>query len=192
MAGFSGNQVDGDNYAGYTKAGLYAGALVGRRLNEDFTLNFGMAFIQKGARKNANPKAFDYDWYRLSINYIDIPVQLTRTFKKFNVFIGATYSQLINYKETYTFGNANNYDNRIHKFDVGWMFGGEKKFNNNYSVGFRFNYSLIPMRDFFYSPAQPALVYNNIWGRWFHRGFYNNVLLFYISKEITPKKKSEE
>jgi hypothetical protein len=188
--GISANQVDGDNFAGYNKAGLMAGTFVGRNFSEKYGISFGMFFLQKGARKNANAKQNDFFTYRFNINYLDIPFQFTAKSKNIDFTFGLTYSQLISYKEDWTLA-ATNYNNNMHKYDIGWMLGIEKKLNQSLYAGFRFNYSIIPMRDFFTSPAQPQLTYYNIWGTLFNRGFYNNSLMLYLSKELHPGKSSE-
>ncbi|MBC7865090.1 MAG: PorT family protein, partial [Bacteroidia bacterium] len=189
--GLVGSQIDGDQLAGYRKAGALAGAMVGRNFTDKFTASFGLLFIQKGARKNANVEAGDYLTYRLNINYIDVPFQFTKKFRALDLYAGVTYSQLISHKESSTDFGFYNSANKIHSFDLGWMLGAERKLPNDWYFGIRFNYSIIPMRDFFKSPAQPELLYYNIWGTMFRRGFYNNLLIFYFSKEINPRKKSE-
>jgi hypothetical protein len=190
ILGITGSQVDGDNYAGYKKPGIYIGSFVGLNFGQKWTGSFGLAYIQKGAWQNSNPNQGNYITYHLNINYLDVPIQITRKYTAFDLTAGLSYSQFISYKETNTLGSTN-FNNNLKRFDVGWMLGAEKKVYKEWYCGFRFNYSLLPMREFFYSASQPKLVYYNVWGKLFNRGFYNNVLMFYVTKEINPRKKSE-
>ena len=51
-AGIASSQVDGDTYAGYNKAGIFAGAYVTKRLAPEskWSASFEITYIQKGKR----------------------------------------------------------------------------------------------------------------------------------------------
>jgi hypothetical protein len=59
-AGVSTTQVSGDTYSGYNKAGLVGGAFVRGIMNEKWTGQFEIMYIQKGSRHNGNPDKGDY------------------------------------------------------------------------------------------------------------------------------------
>lgn len=73
MAGGVASQVQGDDYGGFNKLGLYGGAFVGLDVGEFSTLQMEMAFIQKGSRQNSDPENGIYDSYLLRLNYFEVP-----------------------------------------------------------------------------------------------------------------------
>ena len=87
-AGIVGSQVDGDAYGGYNKAGLYGAISTSKQLSEKSFLQFGIAFIQKGSRKNINPKTGDYTFYLLRLNYVEIPLIYSYLYKDKYLFQG--------------------------------------------------------------------------------------------------------
>jgi hypothetical protein len=58
-AGLSTSQVDGDTYGGYNKAGFDGGIFVTGKINEKWTSQFEMIFIQKGSKHNSDPENGD-------------------------------------------------------------------------------------------------------------------------------------
>src|SRR5688572_16941267 len=70
--GVNGCQIHGDSYSGYDKVGLFGGIAVNSRLkNERTSLELGFYFSQKGSRHN--PTKNDPSFYRLHLNYLDLP-----------------------------------------------------------------------------------------------------------------------
>ncbi|MFI5141826.1 MAG: hypothetical protein ACHQII_05675, partial [Bacteroidia bacterium] len=94
------SQVDGDTYAGYSKPGFMLGAGINRQLSKVFEVEFGITFIQKGARHNysldsasrnnpANP------FFLSRLNYLEIPLTVRMNYKKFNAELGGAVGYLI-------------------------------------------------------------------------------------------------
>ena len=84
--GIQGSQIDGDYYAGYNKAGIISGLTLYHDFNEKKQISFSLLYSQKGARKNANPEKGIYDYYRASIDYVELPLQIYHRFKSFTFF----------------------------------------------------------------------------------------------------------
>ncbi|NPA36887.1 MAG: PorT family protein [Chlorobi bacterium] len=75
-AGIAFTQVDGDFYGGFHKAGVNLGAFVYRTIskNQKWDLQFEIEYIQKGSRETPDPENGLYTDYKMSLNYIQIPV----------------------------------------------------------------------------------------------------------------------
>lgn len=186
LIGIQGAQIDGDYYAGYNKAGIISGLTVCRDVSEKNTASFSLFFSQKGARKNAVPEKNIFDYYRASLNYIEIPVSIFHRYKHFTFNAGCYYGRLISARESNQNGDIKT-GVPFKSNDVGYILGAERKINENFSAGMRFSYSLIPIRDYFFNGQ---IYYYNIIQRFFNRGLYNNTLSFYIDYAIKPNKKN--
>ena len=187
IAGLQGAQIDGDYYGGYNKAGVYVGLAVSRQLNDKMDFSLGMAFSQKGARENPDPENGYYDFYLAKMNYLEIPIQITHKFKKFDFFWGAYYGRLISSKEE----NQNGMINTGLQFksnDVGYGLGLEYKIFDGVLLGVRHAYSILPVRDYFFNGK---VGYTFFMQRLFNRGLYNNTLMFYMRYQFNLPEKSK-
>lgn len=187
ILGIQGAQIDGDYYAGYNQPGAMGGISVCKDISEKNTAYFSFLFSQKGARQNANPEKNIFDFYSARLNYVEIPVGFQHHYKHFDLNVGLYYSRLISAKERNQNGDINT-GVKFKNNDVGYFVGMERKFNEKFSGGVRFSYSLIPIRDYFFNGQ---IYYYNIISRLFNRGLYNNTLSFYITYNIQPNKKNK-
>ena len=83
VAGVSPSQVHGDMYSGFHKLGFMGGPGVETVFNEKASMSLSFLFIQKGARKNQNTEKNDLTYYYLNLNYLEAPLLVTYTQKKF-------------------------------------------------------------------------------------------------------------
>ena len=182
-------QVDGDSYGGYNKIGLLIGAAVNARLSKRASIDIGFFFSQKGSRHNPNPDKGDYSYYRLNLNYIDIPVLF-----KFNLnqtyfaSIGPSLGYLVGYSE-----NKNYIDYSgvypFNKFEAGFNIGlGRKMLKDKFFIEVRSSNSFLPIRN--YGPIANQVYYPNFIAKFFNKGLYNNILTLMLSYKIDVKKKS--
>ncbi|MDZ7742314.1 MAG: outer membrane beta-barrel protein [Bacteroidota bacterium] len=70
--GLVASQVQGDNYGGYNKAGLYLGGYVSYQFSKHGIVQMELDYIQKGSRKI--PGENEIDTYKLNIHYVELPV----------------------------------------------------------------------------------------------------------------------
>ena len=106
--GLNGCQVHGDNAAGYNKLGMHGGILVNSYFTEKLSLDLGIVFTQKGARKNQDPENGDFSYFRVNLNYIEIPILLNYKLNKhYFLTFGPSLAYLINYTEDTEVGNWN-------------------------------------------------------------------------------------
>ncbi|HSH66709.1 MAG TPA: porin family protein [Bacteroidia bacterium] len=127
--GLSTSQVSGDDLAGFNKAGLSAGLFSSILFSKKWTAAFELLFVQKGSKYVSHPELGDPFYYRLQLNYIEVPVFLQYHLKKFCLEAGPGFGYLINYEEE----------------DMSGIITGYRPFNKteiSYNVGI--NYQIIP------------------------------------------------
>lgn len=183
--GITACQVHGDNYSGYNKLGAMGGLYVNAALKERTSLEFGLIFIQKGARKNQNPEKFDYRYYYLNLNYIEVPLLLRWQPNKFFFTVGGSFAYLINYYEDSDAGQQP--DNPFKSTEYSLNLGIGMKITQKIDVEVRANNSIVTIRPF--KGVRPF--YNNPVARYFNNGSYSNIILISLTYKITPKKSRE-
>lgn len=170
MAGLATSQVDGDNYAGFNRAGINIGAFVNHGLGNNFLWQMEMKYIQKGSYKNENPDVGDYNIYSLKLHYIEVPFLIRYLYKnKFSFEAGLSGGYLAKYKEADQIGELPYDPSRpdFHKFELSSHLGAYYYINENLWVSVRSSYSVIPIREHAGGGVH-----------WTNRGQYNNVLQF--------------
>ena len=178
-------QVHGDAYSGFNKIGIMGGVGIERKFSEKVSASLSFLFIQKGARKNQNVEKFDYNAYYLNMNYLEVPILITYTQKKFIFDIGLSAGYLINYYEA---DQINNYTGMypFRKYEFSFKAGLGYNISPKFFVNFRTSNSFITTRPNY---IKQAIYYNNIIARTFNKGYYNNILEFALSYRIEPNKK---
>ena len=161
------------------------GVGIERKFSEKVSASLSFLFIQKGARKNQNVEKFDYNAYYLNMNYLEVPILITYTQKKFIFDIGLSAGYLINYYEA---DQINNYTGMypFRKYEFSFKAGLGYNISPKFFVNFRTSNSFITTRPNY---IKQAIYYNNIIARTFNKGYYNNILEFALSYRIEPNKK---
>jgi hypothetical protein len=185
--GFNACQIHGDNYSGFDKFGFLAGIALNARLNEATSLELGFYFSQKGSRHNQNPKIGDYSFYRLNLNYVDLPLSLRyHVNPRYFITLGPSFAYLINYSE-----NINNADYtgvyKFNKYEWGVNFGLGRSINNKFSVEVRTSNSVTPIRSY---GVLSNVFYPNPVARFFNKGFYNNIISVIFAYHLNRKKRT--
>lgn len=180
--GFNGCQIHGDNYSGYDKFGMLLGVAVNARLKEKSSLELGFYFSQKGSRHNPNPDKGDFSFYRVNLNYIDMPLSFRYILNpKFFITLSPSVAYLINYYENIDYVNYTG-TYTFNKFEVGLNAGLGMHLKNNFSVEVRFCNSITPIRS--YGIAATGIYYPNPIARFFNKGLYNNILSVLVSYQL--------
>ena len=173
MAGAVASQLDGDHRAGYHKLGFLAGGFVKTKLKPPFGMQMEIKFIQKGS-KGKDTLFNTYSYYASRLNYIEIPILLSYTYKeKFAGYLGASAGYLISAfedKDSYGFEKA--YP-EFDKFEISGHAAISYKLTEKLNVMFMFSYSAFGVRD-----AYPDYY------QYIQRGQYNNVLSLSLYYQI--------
>lgn len=186
--GINACQVHGDAYDGYNKPGVFCGAAVNARLSSRASLELGFYFSQKGAKHNPNVDKGDYSYYRLNLNYLDMPILFRYMLNPaYFLTIGPSIAYLINYTENI---NYTDQTGRYHfnKTELGVNIGLGRKIKGNFSFEVRCSNSITAVRS--YGVVANLVFFPNPVARFFNKGFYNNILTFLVSYKLNFKKKS--
>lgn len=157
-AGATFSQVDGDNYAGYSKTGFAVGGAVYMRVIDNMAVSMEILYSQKGARSKesliSSDQRFLINRYLLNLNYAEVPIQLWY-FDKHNHHFGGgfSYSQLINSDEKTETDPPQPVQQDItagkypfKKSDINIVLTANFRIWKGLYTGLRFNYSLAPIR----------------------------------------------
>lgn len=175
-AGLSTSQVDGDTYTGYNKVGFDGGAFVNGKLNEKWTGQFEIIYIQKGSKHNPNTEIGDYTFYSLALNYIEVPVLLQYHYKKYTFESGPGFSYLIKEKEYFNGQDITGISPFIKK-EINFNIGISYTFLNNLGIDCRYSYSITPIREHSFGAKT-----------WYNPGQMNNVLAFTLTYQFGDAK----
>jgi len=172
--------VDGDTYDGYHKFGYQAGAFVSLRVSPHSIFRMEMEYFQKGSRKNADSAHMNTDTYLLRVHYLEIPLLYQYVFaKRFMAEIGPAADVLLG---SYEQSNGLEVTNTVplRTVTLSGIAGISGYITQHLSLNFRFNYSLLSMRNAT-APYPPG--YRKILFEW---GQYNNVMSLSLMWDFKP------
>lgn len=175
-AGGNFSQVDGDNFAGYHKAGWNAGVVVYAKLANQFAASMELLYAQKGSRASqtqvprfANDQSTIITDYKIKLSYAEVPILLNYfDRRKSNFGGGLAFAYLMGSKETYRDGTGNSYENdaKIYpfkKYDLSFVLNGSAHIWKGFFLNLRFQYSLLPVRTAFNPITGLRPQFSNIW-----------------------------
>jgi Outer membrane protein beta-barrel domain len=168
IGGFIGSQVAGDQLAGFNKSGFEFGGLVSTSLSQKFDLSFEMVYIQKGSKKPINAEQGDFEYYKMSLNYIEVPLLLQYNFsKKLKLETGTGIGVLLSFNEEDENGNLTGIYEREPFKKIEWSIMGSLNYMllDNFYFSLGLGNSILPIRN--YSP-EPHIF----------RDQFNSVLMF--------------
>lgn len=169
FAGLSMSQVDGDNYWGYNKPGLTAGAYITREMTRETDLRMELRFTQKGAFKRSTER--DPSYYKVSLQYVEMPLLFQYRYRRTILFMAGISPDvlLLSAEEDDTGILPPEFHPAFRRFSAGINGDVTWSFTENIMVGTRFTYSILPVRE--HGGGAVYLL---------NRGWYNNVLTFNV------------
>lgn len=179
LAGAVTSQVSGDMLAGFDKSGFEFGALVTPPLSPKFSMAFEMVFIQKGSKKKINYDKGDYDYFKMSLNYIEVPLLLRYNYsKKIHFEMGPVVGRLLSSKEEDEFGEILA-PKPFKPYELSFMLGMSYALAQNFYLNLQGSNSVLEIR----TPPE-------ISGYQINRRQYNSVLMFSF-KYVFSKKEEQ-
>jgi hypothetical protein len=174
-AGVAGTQISGDQLGGFDKAGLMIGGFVSTAISAKFDASMQILYIQKGSSKNANPDNNDFEYYRLRLNYIEVPLLLQWKYsKRFKFEAGPTIGVLLSEEEEDEFGV---FEGRpFKKYEFGIAGGMNISIVKQLFLNARLESSVLPVRE-----HVSGLSYR------LNAGQYNAALIFSVQYIFGPK-----
>lgn len=171
IAGGNFTQVDGDNYAGYRKAGINAGGIVYTRFDTHLAASIEILYSQKGARGHFEQQVVGayIKSYNLRLNYAEVPIQLCYFDRRRSHFgAGLSIARLVSVKEDGESQPAISptlfTDHPVKKMDYNFIIGGSLHLVKGLFLNARFQYSLVSIRNNVPYPfAGRGQQFNNMW-----------------------------
>jgi hypothetical protein len=180
-------QVDGDQFYGFNKVGVTFGpmAIIPFGKDQNWSVSMELLYSQKGSYHRGST---DSTYYRLNLDYIDVPVMIHFTDKRvISAGIGICYGQLINHKESYLFITPDSLKTTMKPYDLSAVGEISVRLWHGFWFNARYQYSMLSLRSVtFIDPTNNK----NIW----ERKQYNNVIsirLTYVFKQPLPDKKKK-
>ncbi|MCX6257896.1 MAG: porin family protein [Bacteroidia bacterium] len=166
LFGLVSSQLDGDTHAGYDKAGIHFGGFVSHPFSGKYSGQLELKYIQKGSYNDGKSQS-DPLYYKSKINYIEMPVLCEYKFRKIVIEAGISAGYLIKATEDKDGYGDLPADPPFKKYEFSGIAGLNYLFAEKWKANFRFEYSIIPVRD------NPGSLY-------FNGNQFNNVLSFAI------------
>lgn len=164
-------QIDGDNFAGYTRKGLNAGGVVFFKMDEHIAASVEVLFSQKGS-VSKDPQVLApgvyINKYGADLNYGEVPVMINYYDDRKNHFGGGlSYSRLATSNEYITMTPSpttpfKQEDYPFKKSDFNLLLGGNLHLYKGFFLNLRFQYSLISIRNTVPNITRGAQ-FNNMW-----------------------------
>jgi opacity protein-like surface antigen len=143
VIGFSASQIDGDGLGGFDKPGLIFGGSSNFKINDKFSFQPEILFLQKGSKSTDRDSLAQANigFLRWRLNYVSVPVLLRYKIQpRFTVQGGLTADYLISAKQDVGYGYTDRSD-EIQKFDLGYTAGLEFQIWDNLAASARYQYS---------------------------------------------------
>ncbi len=164
--GLVASQVQGDNYAGYNKAGLYLGGYVSLQLSKRSIVQMELDYIQKGSREI--PGENEIDTYKLNIHYVELPFLYQYVINdKFSAEAGLALGVFISKTEEFNYQEQISEED-FNRFTLSGIVGLYYHINERWRVNIRTNNSILPIR--------PNIAGLELTHRLFDEGQYSDLL----------------
>jgi len=142
--GMNAAQINGDNYAGFNKAGIEGGLRATVRFSEKTDLGLELLFSQRGSSSTRN-ESNSNDPFNINLNYASIPVTynykdwyMEDDYYRVHFHVGLNYARLIGSK-IITDGSIDpDLDNFFNKNDLSWLVGATYYINEHFGLTARY------------------------------------------------------
>ena len=138
-------QIDGDGYGGFNKAGIMGGAYVNTKISDNWRAEFQMGFIQKGSIDPHRPDKGDFSYYRIALQYIEVPLLFRRKQNKFTYGFGPSVGVLISSVEEDLNGEVNLPLNEFKSTEVAMNADLIYDLTPRFQTNVRYTHSMLPI-----------------------------------------------
>lgn len=173
------SQVHGDGFGGYNKLNGTAAIGTAVQIKPHTKLKMEVGYCGRGSRKRPKDVVLK-PVGRIQIHYIDIPVLLQFTVKKFEFEAGLNNSIYLSHREGDQYGCYSATAPKLYnmnRYELAVNAGVLVAFSKRWSGNARFHYSLLPISG--------GLASFN--GRYFIAGVYNNAISFSLVRWLVPR-----
>lgn len=174
LFGLTTSQVGGDGYQGFNKLGVTFGGYVRYNLNENWSTQFEIYYMQKGSRNNfsisTNDPSQSSSFLLMRLNYVEIPLLFRFNHRKFIYEIGPYYSQLVGmnfewrsdngsaagpYTDLDEFNTEYNFQYPLKSSDLGFILGIAYKINEKVVGTIRYGQGVMAIKKYESGAADP-------------------------------------
>lgn len=165
QAGMSVCQVDGDDYSGYRKPGVFVGTFAYFPFESiKCKLQMEINYVQKGSRSTTNGV------YKIALHQIEVPILFgCNLWKGLTLQAGLSLNILASAKELLNNEDLET-DNKFHLCECGCIADVNYCIREHFGIGTKFNYSVSPI-------GRNYVLRDD--GR-YHTYMWNNAFIFYI------------
>jgi hypothetical protein len=158
--------VEGDGYRGFHKFGFVGGPTLTAKLSDKWDASFEMLFIQKGSKNSSYDSTAagnSYNYYRMSLNYLEVPVMLNYKQKKFTFELGLSEGVLVSSREENAYGEFPPIT-PFHRTELACIVGAHYQLYKKLGITWRYSNSILPIRgyqsgaSFWFNPGQINVV----------------------------------
>ena len=148
-AGITTTQIDGDGYSGWNKAGLTLGGFVNTNLSKRVISEFQINYVQKGSVDPVDHEAGDFDYYRIRLSYMEVPLLFRMKLKKFYYEAGPAIGFLISSSEEDNNGVVNLPFHNFNSTEVSMGLGIGYALTEKFHTNVRYQHSFLPVSNEF-------------------------------------------
>ena len=143
LLGINASQIDGDNWSGFYKGGLLAGAFVNTDLQDKFGAQLEIKYSAKGSAPHKDHSNYPM---KIRLNYIDVPILATyEAIENLKIETGLSFNYLFK-AESFNGTWDEDEDGVVNSFETAVLFGLNYRFFTRFDLNIRWNYSLFPVR----------------------------------------------
>lgn len=173
LVGATAAQVDGDAYDGYNKPGLCAGAWVSRPLGGAWSAALQIRYAGKGSKNALGADQQQPEYYRLSLHYVEVPLEARYHFKRYYAHAGAAVAVLAGGRHEGFFGGYQGANNAtgFNRFDFLALGGLGMRIGDLWTAEATLSYSVVDAARRYRSVPKPYLYkqHNNVVSVSFYR-----------------------
>jgi len=120
--------------------------VVNTDLNRKWLAQLEICYIQKGSLDDINAELGDYSYYKMKIDYVEVPIVFIYTYKKIiRIEAGQAIGYLVNNVESNENGTLRNQTD-FKKLDFSSIIGLNYLFENKINFSLRYMHSNLPIR----------------------------------------------
>lgn len=180
IGGINASQVSGDELGGFNKAGVMFGGSAILPVTPKSDVAMELLFIQKGSKTPTSKDNNNADYYKMSLNYLEVQINYTyHASKKIGMHVGPTFGVLIGEKEEDIAGELTERP-EFQKTEIGIAGGLSFHFSEKVGLYMRLSNSLLPIRKMGADT------------RYFKSGQYNSGLAFFLTYTFSSKDKQKQ
>lgn len=180
IGGINASQVSGDELGGFNKAGVMFGGSAILPVTPKSDVAMELLFIQKGSKTPTSKDNNNADYYKMSLNYLEVQINYTyHASKKIGLHVGPTFGVLVGEKEEDIAGELTERP-EFQKTEIGIAGGLSFHFSEKVGLYMRLSNSLLPIRKMGADT------------KYFKSGQYNSGLAFFLTYTFSSKDKQKQ